>query len=79
VPSRFGEIGAATRCGNAPTFIAAVEYLAKNFDIRRAAPEGAIDFVELAVSLKRYPDTERSSQLDVSRIYFAAVASVTGG
>ena len=30
---------------------------AEKLEIQQPAPEGAVDFEELAVSLKRYPDT----------------------
>jgi hypothetical protein len=33
------------------------EEAAEKADLRRSAPKGAIDFEGLAVSLKRYPDT----------------------
>jgi hypothetical protein len=36
------------------------EQFAENLAIHGAAPEGAIFFVWLAVSLKRYPDTNLS-------------------
>jgi hypothetical protein len=33
---------------------------AEKLEIQQPAPEGAVDFEELAVSLKRYPDTRPS-------------------
>jgi hypothetical protein len=35
----------------------AAEEAAEKADLRRSAPKGAFDFEGLAVSLKRYPDT----------------------
>jgi hypothetical protein len=47
--------------GLKPAFLLALngtaEEAAEKADLRRSAPKGAIDFEGLAVSLKRYPDT----------------------
>jgi hypothetical protein len=40
----------------------AVKQFAEKLEIQQPAPKGAVDFEGLAVSLKRYPDTNPSFQ-----------------
>jgi hypothetical protein len=42
----------------------AVKQFAEKLEIQQPAPKGAVDFEGLAVSLKRYPDTNPSFSAD---------------